>query len=267
MKASNNEKYQVPMVAKAMGILKLLSDSRNALTLAEISSLSKVAKVSAFRILQTLRSFGYVERSSDGATYRLGIRILDLCHSLDKNAELRELGLPFLVDLRHRFGESANLAVLQDDEVVFVATVESTASLRMAVENNGRQPIHSCALGKAIAAHTPWEVIDNILRVHGMDKLTDRTIVSRTDFKKELEAVRREGVAYDREEYVRGGWCVAAPVFDYRSQVVAALSMSAPLTRARTKEKQMAAAVKSAAQLLSSKLGCPARLLAETRHN
>jgi len=255
-------KYQVPMIAKTLAILELLGQSAGEMSLTEIMNSVKVAKASAFRILHTLHSAGYVEKNDGTGNYRLGIKVLQLCHAMDKNTELRNLGLPFLQTLHEQFNESVNLAVLDSGEVLYLATVESTSSLRMA-RRMGLilESLHCTALGKAISAYMPWETVESILRLKGMPRRTDETIANRAEFRRELEKIRKKGVAYDEEEFERGAWCVAAPVFDFTGEVVAALSLSAPLSRAAGRQEEITRAVKSATQSFSVKLGFESKTL------
>jgi DNA-binding IclR family transcriptional regulator len=214
-----------------------------------------VAKASTFRILQTLQSAGYLEKDHASGHYRIGIKVLEICHSVEKNVEVRSLGTSFLIALQQQFNESANLAVLDKGDVHYLATVESTFSLRMARGDLARAPIHCTALGKAMAAYTSWDTIEAIIRSKGMQKKTEHTLANRADYRKELEKVRQTGVAYEVEEVELGGWCVAAPVFDFTNGVVAALSISAPISRIAGREKEMAKAVRKAAQEFSLRLG------------
>jgi DNA-binding IclR family transcriptional regulator len=247
--------YQVPMVLKTLRIVETLEDRGDELTLTSIARRSRVAKASAFRILETLHSAGYVEKDPASGHYRMGIKILELGQAVQKNDELRSLGMPCLLALRRQFNESTNLAVLENGEVVYLATVESSSMLRIARGERSRSPIHCTALGKVLAAFTPWETVRAILRAKGMAKRTLHTIVSWNEFKREVEKTRRKGLAYDEEEFEIGGWCVAAPVFDYTGAMVCALSIAAPLTRARGREREMGLAIKAAAAQFSAKLG------------
>ena len=247
--------YQVPMVLKTLRILETFVKFQKDLSLARIAMHTKIAKASAFRILETLQSAGYVEKDLENGHYRLGMKILELGSSVDRYAELRNLGAQFLLSLRQRFNESTNLAVLDSGTVLYLAQVESSATLRITQTNGGRAPIHCTALGKALAAYTPWETIEAILRSKGMPSSTPHTITDASEFKKELKGVRKLGLAFDNEELEIASWCVAAPVFDYTGSVTCALSLAAPLARALGNEREMGAAVNATASRLSAKLG------------
>jgi IclR family KDG regulon transcriptional repressor len=247
--------YQVPMVIKTLKILQTLAKTGSQMSLTEVVRDSRVAKASAFRILQTLQSAGYLEKDDASGHYRIGIKVLEISHAVEKNVELRSLGASFLIALQQQFNESANLAVLDRGDVLYLATVESTSSLRMARGDLIREPIHCTALGKVMAAYSNWDTIEAILRSKGMQRRTEHTFVSRTGYKKELEKVRHAGVAYEIEEVELGGWCVAAPVVNFSNEVVAALSVAAPISRIAGREKEIAKAVRASAQEFSVRLG------------
>jgi DNA-binding IclR family transcriptional regulator len=257
--------YQVPMVLKTLRILETFVKLGGGVSLTRIAHHSRVAKASAFRILETLQSAGYVEKEPGTGRYRLGIKILKLGQRVEKNEELRSLGTPFLLALQQKFNESTNLAVLDAGDVLYLATVESSSLLRIARGDQSRAPIYCTALGKALASFTPWEIIRAILRIRGMQTRTPHTISKRAEFRAELGKIRRKGLAYDNEEFEAGSWCVAAPVFDYTGAVVCALSISVPLTRAREHEREMGLAVKAAAAQFSTKLGYEALKPRSTR--
>jgi IclR family transcriptional regulator, KDG regulon repressor len=263
--------YHVPMVLKTLRILETLVNQGSKLPLSGIAHESRVAKASTFRILETLHSVGYVEKDQASGRYRLGLKILELGHTVERNSELRSLSTPFLLALQQRFNESTNLAVLENGEVLYLATVESSSLLRIARSEQSRNSLHCTALGKALAAFTPWETVQGILRVKGLPRMTRDTITNRADFKRELQKIRKKGFACDDEELEIGSWCAAAPVFDYTAAAVCAISISAPLSRAHGREREICSAVATVAAQFSAKLGYqegkPRRVHSGTKNN
>jgi IclR family acetate operon transcriptional repressor len=139
---------------------------------------------------------------------------------------------PFLGELVEAYGETANLAVLEGDDVVYVAQVSSPHTLRMFAEVGRHVPPHSTAVGKVLLAALPRERALSILRRTGLPRRTSATITSIEDFGHELDRVRERGWAADEEEQEAGVRCVAVPVGGYESApVVAAVSLSGPAER------------------------------------
>ena len=114
-----------------------------------------------------------------------------------------------------------HLAVLDGIEVVYVQILNSPGSTRLPSRLGGRLPAHATGVGKVILAYSPAEVVTARIDA-GLTRLTPRTICTPGTLSRELETIRANGVAYDREESTVGIHCVAAPVFDAQDRVVAA---------------------------------------------
>jgi IclR family acetate operon transcriptional repressor len=132
-------------------------------------------------------------------------------------------------ELRDRFGETVNLAVLDDTRIIYLEIVESRRSMRWVVAKGDREHLHSTALGKAVAMVLDDEEISSILETEGMPARTDRTIGDPGEFLREIARARIDGYAIDDEENEQGGRCVAVPIRG--SSPKAALSLSAPTSR------------------------------------
>jgi len=222
-------KYLVPVVLSTFRILEELSQS-GALTLNEVTARTGVAKSTVFRILNTLNHLGYVSR--DGLrTYRVGRAVADLVSDVAITDTLRRVSLPHMLKLRDEFGESVNLGQLQLDKVVYLEVVPSEYSLRLQERPGASVWAHASALGKAILAFSPFETVDSLTRSRELPALTANTITSPEQLTKELQRVRAQGYALDREETVLQASCVAAPILDARGIARAALSISGPTTR------------------------------------
>jgi DNA-binding IclR family transcriptional regulator len=119
-----------------------------------------------------------------------------------------------------------------------------------------RRPLYSTALGKAMLAFAPEEEKPHLLSSLNFQALTPYTLTSLLQLRSELENVRREGYALDNEENVLGARCIGAPVLNARSEALAAISLSAPITRISTEKIGMfALAVKDAAAEIAARLG------------
>jgi DNA-binding IclR family transcriptional regulator len=160
-----------------------------------------------------------------------------------------------MVDLMVRFSETVNLGVLDEDQVSYIDVIESPSSLRIAATAGDRNPLHSTSLGKALLAFLPEDEVAGILENHPLIKMTPKTITQRKHLIEHLASVREQGVAFDLEENVEGVICVAAPIFDQRGRVVAAVSVSGPSIRMESKLTALREAVQSAGMKISRMLG------------
>lgn len=219
--------YTVRAVDRVCAILNLLQESIEGITLIDVAGTTGLPKSSAYRYLWTLEAHRYVERDTNSGRYRLG---LGFAGKQSRHLEiLRQRAHPVLERLRDRFGETINLGVLDGDAIVYLDIVESRRSVRLAANPGDRDPLHSTALGKAVAAHLPEARVRAILTDQGMESRTPNTITSLDDYLVELSRVRRLGYALDNAENEIDGRCVAAPILGIG--LPAGLSFSAPSAR------------------------------------
>jgi IclR family acetate operon transcriptional repressor len=126
-------------------------------------------------------------------------------------------------------GESTNLAILDGDQIMYVAQAPGSHSMRMFTEVGRRAQAHCTAVGKAMLAQLPAEKVDGILRRSGMPAMTEHTITDRAQFARELALIRERGYALDESEQELGVRCVAVALPSNSTR--AATSISGPLTR------------------------------------
>lgn len=217
----------VQSLDRALDLLEALAHAERALGVGQLAEATGLAPGTVHRLLQGLHVRGYVRRS-DARKYSLGSAALRLAdsalHSLETAAR------PYLADLVARSGETANLAVLEGDDVVYVAQQSSPHTLRMFAEVGRHVPPHSTAVGKVLLAELSNAQVVEMLRRRGMAARTPTTITEPAAFLAELDRVREQGWAVDEQEQESGVRCVAVPVGPSGS-VVAAMSVSGPADR------------------------------------
>ena len=219
--------YSVRAVERVCAILNLLQQSVDGVSLIDVAQATELPKSSAFRYLWTLEAHRYVERDDEAGLYRLGLGFLGM---QSRQLEvLRERARPWLEKLRDELGETVNLGILDGDSVIYLDIVESRRGVRLAARRGDRDPVHSTALGKAIAATLPEPRVRDILQLGGMARRTANTITDTEDYLAELTKVQRVGYAVDNGENEVDGRCVAVAIPGTR--LPAALSLSAPAAR------------------------------------
>ncbi|MGH2734987.1 MAG: IclR family transcriptional regulator [Actinomycetota bacterium] len=224
---SGGDRYAVRAVVRVMDILDLLQDSPDGRSLQEVSEVAGLPRSSAYRYLSTLETRGYVQRDGANGLYRFGLAFLP---SHGRHLEvLAARARPVMEALRDRLGETINLGVLDGNRVVYLEILESNKSVRLAARRGDRDPIHSTALGKAIASRISTDAVVAILAAEGMSGRTTKTITEEALYLAELEKVRAQGFALDLGENEEDGRCVAVPFPN--SRVLAAISLSAPAAR------------------------------------
>jgi IclR family transcriptional regulator, KDG regulon repressor len=250
----NSPDYCVPMVDHALGILKVLSEANEELALKDISERGDVGRTSAFRILFTLATRGYVHKNPATGKYRLSTKLMEIARRSVGDQKLVHLAHPYLQRLYERFNETVNLAVYQDGEIVYVEILESSRAFRMTAEVGSRVPIHSTALGKVIAAYLPEDVIVGRLRGYEWTLFTPRTIASPTEFLRALRQIRKQGYSLDKEETELGATCLGAAIVDRRQYPLGAISVSGPSHRIRADKEAIIRQLKRTALALSTAL-------------
>lgn len=219
---------RVQSLDRALEILETLATEGRGLGVTEIGQRVSLHKSTVHRLLAALADWGYVEKNPENGRYRLGMKIIDLGSIYLNNIELKTEALPYLHELREKSGHPVHLARLEDGQVVYIDKVDAINSIRMYSQIGRRVPVHCTALGKAMMAYMGIDEVERILENKGLTRVTERTIIERDRFLEELRLTRERGYAYDDEENEFGIRCVAAPIRDYRSKVIAAVSTSGP---------------------------------------
>jgi DNA-binding IclR family transcriptional regulator len=256
MKRSRESKSApVGVLSKVLKIFDLLQNHPFGLDLKTISTEAAINKSTAYRFLAHLEREGYLMRD-DAGSYLLGMKLLQLGARGNHRTMLDQAAAPVLRELWRATEETVNVGVLDGGQVLYVAVLESPHAFRLVSKIGMRRPLYSTALGKAMLAYTPDEEKAHLLSSLNFQALTPYTLTSLMQLESDLENVRRQGYALDNEENVLGARCIGAPVLNARGEAVAAISLSAPITRIGTEKIGMfAVAVKDAAAEIAARLG------------
>lgn len=216
----------VQSLRRAFGVLEALADAGGASSLSQLASQAGLPLPTIHRLVRTLVELGYL-RQEPSRQYALGPRLIRLGETSSRM--LGTWARPVLVDLARETGESANLAVLDGDQVVYVGQAQSHHSMRMFTEVGRRVSPHCTAVGKAILALLSPDQVQALLRRTGLEAYTPRTITDPDAFATALRRIREQGYAVDDEEQELGVRCVAVAVPDAPARI--ALSVSGPTSR------------------------------------
>jgi IclR family acetate operon transcriptional repressor len=192
----------------------------------DVASQLQMAKSTVHDHLQTLESTGYVVR--DGEQYKLGPRFLDLGGFARQQLNIYQVASPKIEELAQETGHHANLMIEDNGEGVFLCKSTGQNAVQLDTYEGMRVSLHTTAMGKAILAHLPEQRVETVVDRHGLEQVTENTIVDREALFEELAATRERGYAIDDEERVRGMRCIAAPISGESETVVASVSVSGP---------------------------------------
>ncbi|HUX42400.1 MAG TPA: IclR family transcriptional regulator [Rectinemataceae bacterium] len=220
----------VNSVLKSIALLEALAQQGDR-RLSDLARDLSMAKSTVHGILETMEAEGLVERSPEGGSYHLGVRLIELGNRAQLGLDICRISAPFLTGLNAEFDETVHLTVLDHDQVLYVDCVESKKRLRTYSVIGVRAPLYCTSVGKAIMAWLPESEIRRIAAEKGLPKITETTLTSIESLMTELERTRVRGWALDdceHEEHLR---CVGAPVRNSRGEVFASLSLSGPAER------------------------------------
>lgn len=224
------DRYLVQPVLKAMQVLQLVCEAPEPVSLNQIVRDAALPKTTVFRYLRTLATLGFVEHDAGADRYRPGIGLWRLSHASSPYETLRQACKPAMKRLRQRFNETINLGVLSGGEVLYLDVLESEQSLRMQSSVGATDPLHCTALGKVFLAFRP-PAQRAMLIPPALPRLTRNTITDRTALLEQLDIIRTTGYAIEMGENEEGSYCIAAPILDHQGVAIAAISLSAPITR------------------------------------
>jgi len=223
--------YPIKVLNKTFSILEILLKHDSAMNMTEISEKLGLYPSTIHRILDTLKYWGYVEQNTNTQKYQLGLKLLELgmakLHQIDLVREVT----PYLKELVKQYNETVHLGVLEEGEVLYLAKEESSQTIRMISYIGKRAPLHCTALGKVLLAYMSEEERKKILEEKELPRLTKNTITDKGELEKELDKIREQDFALDREENEKDVRCIGAPIRNYKGKVIAAISISSPIFR------------------------------------
>ena len=242
-------------VSNAARLLKAFLTREESIGVSELARRLGLGKSNVHRLLTTLVAEGLLERDPHTGGYRLGIVMFELGEAVKVHLDLHAAAGPVLAHLREQTGESSQVGVLDGVEVVYVDRLESAHSLRLFTETGRRVPAHCTSSGKVLLAHQPEPEREAFL-TRPLHRLTPHTIVEPGALRDELTTVRARGWAEAVDEREIGVASLAAPIRDVHGDVVAAISIGAPVARfGAVPRRRHAPALVEAGEAISRRLG------------
>jgi IclR family acetate operon transcriptional repressor len=241
----------VQSVERVFELLELITDADGEVTLSELAASTELPLPTIHRLLRTLVGMGYV-RQLPNRRYALGPRLIRLGEGASK--QLGAIARPQLARLVDALGETANMAVLDSDMVVYVGQVPSKHSMRMFTEVGRHAHTHATGVGKAILATLDDDVVRGIVSRVGMPTATPMAIGDIDSLLAELDRIRERGYSIDEQEQEIGVRCFAVAV--PHAPTPTAISVSGPVSRVDEAFAERAVPLLiDAAQVLSRELG------------
>ena len=250
--AKDEQKNPIQVIDRMARLLQVLAQHPEPLGLKQIAQYTGLHPSTAHRILSSMSADRIVDRVEPGS-YRLGMRLLELGNLVKSRISVRELSLPLMRELHSQTGETANLSVRHDDEIVYVERTSSGRSAMRVVHVIGtRAPLHVTAAGKLFLLEEGFARLRDYAKRTRLAAHTKNTITNAGLLERDLERIQQLGWAIDNEEAEIGVRCVAAGIRDDAGTLVAALSLSTPADRMKT---QWGPLVKETADRIARTIG------------
>lgn len=216
------KKYWVPAIERADSILKILANHPRQYRLIDLSNELNINKSSMFSLLNTLEDLHWVKKEKDG-TYALGLAMgmfsASYFHQLDLVEIFHQIA-PLYVE---RIGETAQLAILNDKHIFYLAKQESQSPIRIATDPGMTLPAHAPSLGKVLLSQFTYKQLIELYPDEPLEPLTPYTVKTRQALWEQLQYIKENGYVFEQREATKDFYCVAAPIWNYENHMIAAV--------------------------------------------
>jgi IclR family KDG regulon transcriptional repressor len=254
--AEDKQRGGIQSLGRAFAILEEVARHREGIGLADLSKRVGLHNSTAFHLVKTMVSLGYIRQEKDTKRYRVGRPLFALAASSLDEIEMVNVATPVLEDLARDTGESSHFAVRMGDAVTVIARTSGPGAFQLTDRVGVVRPAHCTALGKIILAALRPDQLQRFLERVELKPSTEKSITDIAVLRREIEEIRRSGIAFDDGEFNLEVRCVAVPVRDFTGQIVGALGISGPVWRLSIQALQSRAKMlQGAADRLSTDFG------------
>jgi DNA-binding IclR family transcriptional regulator len=228
-RAIRQEGRTLASVDRALSLLDALADLPSGARVGELARRTSINPSTVSRLLGTLMDRGFVDRDDDTGRYRLGLRLVAYADAVLAGLDVRAIARPHLERLVAQTGETATLSVPGETQPFTIDFVPSPSNVASGAELGRPNITHATVTGKLMLAFGSLPL--DRLGPEPYERFSERTLTSRAELSREVDRVRREGVAYGHEEREPGLNAVGAPVLGREQALVAMLSIQGPASR------------------------------------
>ena len=215
----------VQSIDRALDIIEVLAVEESGLGVTEIASRVGLHKSTAYRIIETLYNRGYLNKTQDNH-YKIGLKLIEAVSCYINSLELETQARPYVAQITAELGLTSHLGVLEGEKVVYIEKMDVFSSVRMYSQIGLRMHAYCSSLGKCMLSGYSRKELGEVMKDCSFIKFTPNTISNIEELQKEMLKVRKQGWAMDDEEYEIGHRCIGAPIYDYRGEIIAAISAS-----------------------------------------
>lgn len=248
---------KVKSITKVLDILEHLGSSKNAVSVSDLARETKINVSTAYRLMQTLTTRGYVVQEQTNRGYTIGPRFFQLGSAYLEGNDLASIARPYLDALRDAVQETAYLAIYNNGEVVQLCKSDGVQAVSASVRSLVRDPAYCTANGRVLLSGLPPKELKAFLEQTTIRAHTPQTLTNKTQLLREIKKIGEAGFAIDIEEFVPNLCCISVPVRNGETgATVAAICIAMPKMRFKKAQvPQWCALLRQNAQLISQKLG------------
>lgn len=217
---------RVQSVDRAMKLLEVLADEAKGQRLTDLAKKTGLSLTTVHRLLTTLEQRRFVQFSQADSLWHVGLQAFTVGSSFSSDRNFAASSIPVLRHLRDQTRETANIGIVDNDDILLLEQIQSREITRSLSTVGGRTPMTSSGMGKAVLACYAPDDVRRVIKRRGFRRSTPTTITNLSVLEDQLHRFHTDGYSFDNEEFRVGLRCVAAPVFDRRSEVVCAISVS-----------------------------------------
>ncbi len=250
-------KEQISSILRALRILECFMDQETEWTLKALVDYLDLPTTTVFRQVSTLADQQYLVQDPVRKSYRIGPRLMMVASSIVGQSDLRRLARSELEHLSDTVRETINLSLLIEHDIFYLDKVETHRSIVCNTKVGSRAPAYATSTGKILLSEQSESYIEEycVWMRQNARPLTAQTIIDPERLRSELANAKLQGFAVDREEIEAGLICVAAPIYDFNHQAMAAVSISGPDYRMQADWETMVREVRKTANRISMLLG------------
>lgn len=212
-------------LSRALSILELYNSKKAEWGITEISQELDLSKSTIHGLVKTLEAHRFLE-ITENSKYRLGIKVYELGLSYQANAKLSTVAAPWVKMLAEKYQQSVHIAIYAGRMAVFVIGNKSGTSHVIFPRIGAGIAAYCTGVGKVLLAYQEPDHIEDYLKTETLVPFTTNTITDVDQLREELQWIKNQGYAFDREETVTGIACIAAPIFGFSDHIIGAISVS-----------------------------------------
>ena len=226
MQKSAKKQYLVPAIKRCFEVIDLIADNDEGLTVSEIHRALRLPLSSAAGIVYTLQALSYIDKDQDSGRYTLGTKLYSLSGRFNGQSEIVRRCHTVVENLASEAGLTTHVAIKHKDESMYIDRVAGPGLMQFSSYVGMCWPLHASGVGKVLLAFLPAEELTAALKSLSLTRFTKHTVTNRQNLEKQLRQVRQLGYGWEINEGEDGVACIAAPIFGYEKNVIAAVSVT-----------------------------------------